>query len=95
LSGDQPQIQVGSVQVILQEYESTGASLIVPSYQMRRGHPWLVARELWNEILEMRSPESPREFLNRHAKEIKYINVNTPSILADLDTPEDYLKSRP
>jgi len=93
--GDQPQVQVGSVRVILQEYESTGASLIVPSYQMKRGHPWLVARELWNEILEMRSPESPREFLNHHAKEIKYINVNTPSILADLDTPDDYLKSRP
>ena len=93
--GDQPQVQVGSVQLILQEYESTGASLILPSYQMKRGHPWLVARELWNEILEMKSPESPREFLNRHAKEIKYINVDTPSILADLDTPEDYLKSRP
>jgi len=93
--GDQPQVRVGSVQVILQEYESTGASLIVPSYQMKRGHPWLVARELWNEILEMRSPESPREFLNRYAKEIKYINVDTPSILTDLDTPEDYLKSRP
>ncbi len=93
--GDQPQVRVGSVQVILQEYESTGASLIVPSYQMKRGHPWLVGRELWNEILEMRSPESPREFLNRHAKEIKYINVDTPSILTDLDTPEDYLKSRP
>ena len=93
--GDQPQVQVGSVQVILQEYESTGTSLIVPSYQMKRGHPWLVARKWWNEILEMRSPKSPREFLNRHAEEIKYMNVDTPSILADLDTPEDYLKSRP
>jgi molybdenum cofactor cytidylyltransferase len=93
--GDQPQVQAGSVQVILQEYKNTGASLIVPSYQMRRGHPWLVARKWWDEILEMKPPESPREFLNRHAKEIKYINVNIPSILADLDTPEDYLKSRP
>ncbi len=93
--GDQPQIQVRSVQVILQEYESTGASLIVPSYQMRRGHPWLVSAELWKEILEMHSPESTRDFLNRHALEIKYINVDTPSILADLDTPDEYLKSRP
>lgn len=93
--GDQPQVQAGIVQVILQEYENTGASLIVPSYQMKRGHPWLVARNWWDEILEMKPPESPRDFLNRHAKEIKYINVDTPSVLADLDTPEDYLKSRP
>ena len=93
--GDQPQVQVRSVQVILQEYESTSAPLIVPSYQMRRGHPWLVSAELWTEILEMKSPESTRDFLNRHAQEIKYINVDTPSILADLDTPDEYLKSRP
>jgi molybdenum cofactor cytidylyltransferase len=93
--GDQPQIQVRSVQVILQEHENTGASLIVPSYQMKRGHPWLAAKEWWDEILEMKPSESPREFLNRHAKEIIYIDVDTPSILADLDTPEDYLKSHP
>jgi molybdenum cofactor cytidylyltransferase len=93
--GDQPQIQVGSVQAILQEYETTGASLIIPSYQKKRGHPWLVARKWWGEILEMKPPASPREFLKRHAKDIKYIDVDIPGILADLDTPEDYLKSRP
>ena len=93
--GDQPQIQEGSVQVILQEFEKTNALLVVPSYQMRRGHPWLVARNLWNEILEMQSPESPRDFLNRHSEDIHYVNMDTSSILADLDTPEDYLQSRP
>jgi CTP:molybdopterin cytidylyltransferase MocA len=62
---------------------------------MRRGHPWLVARPLWEEILAMSPTESPREFLNRHAGEIEYVNVDNPSILADLDTLDDYLKSRP
>ncbi|MBI3739422.1 MAG: nucleotidyltransferase family protein [Chloroflexi bacterium] len=93
--GDQPQVQKRTVQRILQEYRETGAPIIVPSYQMRRGHPWLVARELWNEILKMRAPESPREFLKRHTKDIHYVNIDSPSVLADLDTPEDYLKSRP
>ncbi len=92
--GDQPQVQGRSVQSILQEYARTNAPLIVPSYQMHRGHPWLVARELWDEILQMKSPDSPRDFLNRHAHEIHYVELNTPTILQDLDTPEDYLKSR-
>ena len=43
----------------------------------------------------MRAPESPRDFLNRHAPEIEYVNLETPSILTDIDTPDDYLKSRP
>jgi len=91
--GDQPQIQVGSVRLICEEYQGNMSPLIVPSFQMRRGHPWLVARPLWNEILGLRPPESTRDFLGRHANEIRYVNVDTPSILADLDTPEDYQRS--
>jgi molybdenum cofactor cytidylyltransferase len=93
--GDQPQVQEKSVQLICQEYRDTKSRLIVPSFQRRRGHPWAVARPLWNEILELKPPESPRDFLNRHSDEIHYVSVDTPSVLADLDTPEDYQGSRP
>jgi CTP:molybdopterin cytidylyltransferase MocA len=62
---------------------------------MRRGHPWLAARPLWSEILQMQSPQTPRDFLNRHAAQIEYVIVESRSVIEDLDTPEDYLKSRP
>jgi molybdenum cofactor cytidylyltransferase len=91
--GDQPQVQTRCIQQILQEYKRTNASLIVPSHKMRRGHPWLVARELWDEILKMPIGGTSREFLNRHAVDIHYVQLDTPSILQDLDTPEDYLGS--
>ncbi|HLO17874.1 MAG TPA: nucleotidyltransferase family protein [Anaerolineales bacterium] len=93
--GDQPQVQEGSVRLICKTYRASESRLIVPSFQMKRGHPWLVARPLWQELLEMKTPESPRDFLNRHADEIHYVNVDTPSILTDLDTPQDYQKSHP
>jgi CTP:molybdopterin cytidylyltransferase MocA len=54
-----------------------------------------VARPLWEDLLEMHPPESPRDFLNRHADDIHYVNVDTSSILADLDTPDDYRTSHP
>ncbi|MBI1792924.1 MAG: nucleotidyltransferase family protein [Chloroflexi bacterium] len=93
--GDQPQVQVRTVQRILQEYKENRTPIIVPSYQMHRGHPWLVAREMWDEMLKMRPPETPREFLARHAKIIRYIEFDSPAILQDIDTPEDYLQSKP
>jgi molybdenum cofactor cytidylyltransferase len=93
--GDQPQVEGRSVQRILREYKETKASIIVPSYQMHRGHPWLVTRELWDGILQMKPPDSLRNFLNHHAREIHYVNIDSPSILQDLDTPEDYLRSHP
>lgn len=94
-TGDQPQVQERSVRLVIQEYLHSRASIVVPSFQMRRGHPWLVARAHWQEILRMGPPDSLRSFLNRHADEICYVEVEDPGVLQDLDTPEDYLKSRP
>jgi molybdenum cofactor cytidylyltransferase len=93
--GDQPQVQERSVRLVLDEYHRSGASIVVPSFQMRRGHPWLVARSHWDEILGMQSPASLRDFLNSHRDEIRYVEFDNDSILQDMDTPKDYLKSRP
>jgi molybdenum cofactor cytidylyltransferase len=93
--GDQPQVQERTVSLIREQYRVSQSSLIVPSFQMRRGHPWLVARPLWSEILALNPPESTRDFLTGHSHEIHYVNVDTQSILTDLDTPEDYEKSHP
>jgi molybdenum cofactor cytidylyltransferase len=93
--GDQPQVQERSVRLVVEEYIKSRESLIVPSFEMRRGHPWLVARPHWDEILRMDLSETLRDFLNHHANDIRYVEINDPGILKDLDTPEDYLKFRP
>ena len=93
--GDQPQVQERSVRMVCDAFRGSKSNVVVPSYQMRRGHPWLVARPLWGEILDLRSPRSPRDFLNAYSREIEYVEVENPSILEDLDTPEDYLKFKP
>jgi molybdenum cofactor cytidylyltransferase len=93
--GDQPQVREGSVRLVIESYRENRVSIVVPSFQMRRGHPWLVAKRHWDEINQMRSPESMRDFLKRHEDEIFYVDIDNNSILQDLDTPEDYLKSKP
>ncbi len=93
--GDQPQVQARSVELVCAAYRQSGASLIVPSFQKRRGHPWLVVHPLWEPLLALEPPQTPRDFLNAHSEQIQYVDVDHPSILADLDTPDDYLKSRP
>src|SRR5512139_188599 len=93
--GDQPQVQAGAVRQVCEAFQQRSARLVVPSFQMRRGHPWLVERSLWKELLDLQPPGSPRDFLNRHAKEILYVESENASILADLDTPQDYHNARP
>lgn len=93
--GDQPQIELEVVQAILGRYRSTRAAFVVPSFRMRRGHPWLVDRQLWRAILELDPNSTLRDLLNMHANQIDYLNVDTPCVLRDLDTPEDYQRERP
>jgi molybdenum cofactor cytidylyltransferase len=93
--GDQPQIQVPVVEAVVAAYRQTGSLLVVPSYAMRRGHPWLVGRSLWPEILALQPPDTLRDLLRASADRIHYLVVDTPSVLRDLDTPEDYERDRP
>jgi len=46
-------------------------------------------------VMRMHAPESMRDFLNNHKNDIFYVEIDTPSILLDLDTPADYLKYKP
>jgi molybdenum cofactor cytidylyltransferase len=88
--GDQPQIQARVIRSVIDIYQDTDFPLIVPSYKMRRGHPWLIDRSLWRIAMSLQPPFTLRDFLTSYASQIRYVNVDTESILQDLDTPADY-----
>jgi molybdenum cofactor cytidylyltransferase len=91
--GDQPQMQVATVQAVLAAGAAAGwQHVIIPSYNMRAGHPILLPRSLWPEILA--AGDNLRRVLADHRTMVEYLTVHTPSILADLDTPEDYERAR-
>lgn len=93
--GDQPQIEIDTVRTMAEAYHETGSPLIVPSFNNRRGHPWLLSRTFWPDVLALHPPATLRDFLNQHRDQIHYLTLATPSILKDLDTPADYDRERP
>ena len=84
--GDQPQLSAESARRVVAAGQQPGARLILPSFEMRRGHPWLVHRDLWAELMVA---ETGRTFLRAHESEILYVETDD-TVLKDLDTPEDY-----
>ncbi len=93
--GDQPQIEKQVVMRVVQHYLVSRSPIIVPSYKMHRGHPWLLGRKYWQEVVELRPPLTLRDFLIAHQANIDYLVVETASVIQDLDTQEDYAKSKP
>jgi molybdenum cofactor cytidylyltransferase len=93
--GDQPQMQAATLRLLCAAFRRTQARLVLPSYHLRRGHPWLIERSLWQDILKLRPPATLRDFLQSFEGSIDYQVVDTPTILKDLDTPEDYARDKP
>ena len=93
--GDQPQMEKSTLAALLEQASLTSEPMILPSYQMRRGHPWLIRRSLWPAILALHPPETMRDFFCTYASQIAYVRVETSSVLMDLDTPQDYENQRP
>jgi len=88
--GDQPQIEEATIQQIILSHKQTNSSIVIPSFSMRRGHPWLIPHPLISQFLKLQHPLTPRDFLEQHKNKIKYVIVDNDSILKDIDTPEDY-----
>jgi molybdenum cofactor cytidylyltransferase len=93
--GDQPQMQVETLVSVLAAAVGSQPGLVVPSHANRRGPPWLVGKAYWAEILAMNATLTMRDFFRLHEREIRYVVVDSPSVLADLDTPEDYRRDKP
>lgn len=92
--GDQPRIQPKVITQVLAAYSEGAGEIVAPSYQMRRGHPILIDRKYWPEILALPPDGSPRDVIDRHKDRIAYVTVDSDSVLRDVDTPEAYREER-
>ena len=60
------------------------------SYQGRRGHPPLLSSLLLPDLRALSQAQSLREVLARHSAGTLEVPVDTPEVLIDVNTPEDY-----
>jgi molybdenum cofactor cytidylyltransferase len=86
--GDHPRLRREVIQRVIDAHQP--GTLVIPSYQLKRGHPILVDRAWWDELLALPETATLRDFIRAHEDSIRYVVVETDSILADVDTPEEY-----
>lgn len=91
LPADHPAIPAHIVKLILHEWQM-GASLVQPEYEGRGGHPVLIDRKCFDELLHLGSERGLRGFFDKHRPEVRRLPVDSPFIARDMDTWEDYLK---
>ena len=91
--GDQPTLEGRVIGRLLDAYATTGGEMLVPVFQGQRGHPVLFGKRFWPELLALETG-APRDVLRRYPDRVVQVDVNTDSILRDIDTPEQYRSER-
>ncbi|MFZ4816591.1 MAG: nucleotidyltransferase family protein [Phototrophicaceae bacterium] len=91
--GDQPRLNATIIRNLIHAARDV-QTIVIPSYQMRRGHPWVLGRHYWPQVLALNGETTVREVLARYTDTIRYITTDDDSILSDLDTPDAYQRER-
>lgn len=75
---------------VVAAYSADPAPLVLPFHSGVAGHPVLLARELFEEVLTGSFEEGVRSLILAHAHDLREVKVTDPGILIDIDTPDDY-----
>ena len=85
---DMPYIDSKTTAAIASEL-SEGASIVVPTYQGKRGHPVGFSAKFRAELESLHGDEGARSILKNQPEEITFLECDDSGILADIDTPAD------
>jgi len=93
---DRPAAEVETIErlkaLFLSSDDQTWA--VVPEYQGKHGHPFVIGREMIEAFLRAPVGSSAREVEHANQPHIRYVPVSDPLVVANVDTPEDFEKLR-
>ena len=87
---DQPFLSAATVNKLIEEHLNSGAQIVVPSYDGRRGNPVLFDRSLFPQIMKIRGDVGAKSVVEDNKDAILEVPVEDEGVVVDLDTPKDY-----
>jgi molybdenum cofactor cytidylyltransferase len=87
---DHPLVAVDTVRALAATFRQTGAQAVIPTFQNRRGHPVVIARALFDELLRMSPDEGADTVIRKYQDATELVEVSDQGILLDVDNSEAY-----
>jgi molybdenum cofactor cytidylyltransferase len=86
---DHPAVPASVVASVIEEWVE-GASIVIPTWQGRGGHPVLVDLSFRSELLNLTESGGLRALFESHREAVRRVAVESPFIARDMDTWDDY-----
>ncbi len=90
LLGDQPMIRSTVMDELIAAYIESDKGIIQAVFNGERGHPVIIDKKYFSEIVELTDNKNLRDLVKAHPGDILEVNTDSPEVLRDIDTLEDY-----
>jgi len=89
---DRPPARVATLQTLCSTFSDAGNDVwaVVPEYNGKHGHPFLLAREMIGAFLNAPPSANARDIEHQNLRHISYVVVDDPLVTLNVDTPQEY-----
>ncbi len=87
---DMPFVTTATVRTLVMHH----GTIVVPMHNSRAGHPLRLGRGWFAEVMTLDPARGLKALLEAHAAEVTRLPVDDRAVLVDVDTPEDYARTR-
>ncbi len=88
--GDQPLIPASVHDAVIDAFAYRPDSIIVPTWERKRGHPVLFSARFRDAILNLPTDRGLNTLLHENPDAVHEVPVDTDAILLQMNTPEEY-----
>jgi molybdenum cofactor cytidylyltransferase len=90
---DHPLVSASLVARLIEEFDSSGKLVVLPTYQGRRGHPLIFRASLYDELLQASAEVGARQVVWAHQEEVLEVATEEEGIILNLNDPETLRKA--
>jgi molybdenum cofactor cytidylyltransferase len=89
---DRPPARAATLQTLCSAFADAANDMwaVVPEYNRKHGHPFLVAREMIEAFLKAPPSANARDIEHQNLQHISYVVVDDPLVTLNVDTPQEY-----
>ncbi len=89
---DHPLVKAETIQALMSSFRADPLTIIIASYQGRRGHPVLFSSLVYGEILAAPLDRGAKVVVRKDPDRVREVCLDDPGIRADIDTPKAYAR---
>ncbi|MBZ5565599.1 MAG: nucleotidyltransferase family protein, partial [Acidobacteriia bacterium] len=87
---DHPAVPAEVIRQLIAAFRESGAPVVIPTYEGRRGHPVVIGRALFEELSALGPGDAANAVIRKYRARTHFLPVGDRAILLDVDDPKTY-----